>query len=224
MALPPRAEILGFMARVEAFEKTLEHFPGLTRDHLRALLREAALVMRAEEEGVEAVVQAETPRAPLTPSPPLRVEPSPPKAEPAVVPGTNERRMLRVFSDGAARGNPGPAGAGAVLMKEDGSVVAKCGKYLGVQTNNVAEYAALVLGLETALRLGANEVEVVADSELMIRQLSGAYRVKSPGLKPLFEQVTGLLARFRKHSARHVPRAQNTLADEMSNRAIDEKL
>lgn len=132
--------------------------------------------------------------------------------------------MLRVFSDGAARGNPGPAGAGAVLTKADGTVVAKVGRFLGVQTNNVAEYTALVLGLETALRLGANEVEVVADSELLVRQILGVYKVKNEGLKPLHQQVKALLARFAKSSVRHVPRAENKLADEMSNRAIDEKL
>ena len=132
--------------------------------------------------------------------------------------------MLRVFSDGAARGNPGPAGAGAVLQKADGTVVAKCGKFLGVQTNNFAEYSALLLGLETALRLGANEVEVVADSELMVRQLNGEYRVKNAGLKPLFESARRLLGRFERHRVRHVPREQNQLADEMSNRAIDERM
>lgn len=233
MALPSRAEILGFMARAEGLEKTLEHFPGVTREHLRALLREAAVLMRAEEEG--AVSQAspdEPPRAPLVAAPPP--SPAVPRPSPASAPTVETlseavtdaegRKFLRVFSDGAARGNPGPAGAGAVLTKEDGTVVAKCGKYLGAQTNNVAEYSALVIGLETALRLGANEVEVVADSELLVRQLQGAYKVKSPGLKPLFEKATRLLERFRKHTARHVPRAQNKLADEMSNRAIDERM
>jgi ribonuclease HI len=93
-----------------------------------------------------------------------------------------------------------------------------------VQTNNVAEYSALLIGLQTALRLGAREVEVVADSELLVRQLQGAYRVKAEGLKPLFQQAKDLLDRFESWSARHVPREQNKDADEMSNRAIDEKM
>ena len=230
--LPSRAEILGFIAKHEPLEQTLEHFPGLTREHLRALMREAALLMRAEELGAEASGPDLPPQRPLAPVPAPRApaaRPSP-SASPTVeelapvAEGAEGRKMLRVYSDGAARGNPGPAGAGAVLAKEDGTLVAKVGKFLGTATNNVAEYSALLVGLETALRLGANEVEVVADSELLVRQLTGQYKVKNAGLKPLFAQAQGLLGRFRKWTARHVPREQNKLADEMSNRAIDEKL
>ena len=90
-------------------------------------------------------------------------------------------RKLRVASDGAARGNPGPAGAGAVLFDADGRVLERLGKFLGRQTNNVAEYQGLLLGLRRAQELGAEELEVVADSELVIRQLSGAYQVRAPG-------------------------------------------
>ncbi|MBI5546965.1 MAG: ribonuclease HI family protein [Deltaproteobacteria bacterium] len=224
MPLPSRAEILGFIARHEPLEKTLEAFSGLTREHLRALLREAALLMRAEEEGVE----ASSPEAAAAPQPPIP-ETGPRRdtlveAQAAPLAAEGGRKRLLLFSDGAARGNPGPAGAGAVLTREDGTVVAKCGKYLGVQTNNVAEYTAVIIGLETALRLGANEVEVVADSELMVRQLTGAYRVKNAGLKPLYAKAKELLGRFLAAQVRHIPREQNKLADEMSNRAIDEKM
>src|SRR5690606_1765434 len=108
--------------------------------------------------------------------------------------------------------------------RPDGTVIAKLGKFLGDRTNNYAEYVGLILGLETALRLGATEVEVRADSELLIRQLQGTYKVKSELLRPLFEQTRTLLRRFRKVDLAHVRREENKLADEMSNRAIDERL
>jgi ribonuclease HI len=129
-----------------------------------------------------------------------------------------------VYSDGAARGNPGPAGAGAVLVDESGDVVAELGRFLGNQTNNVAEYEGLLLGLDRALELGATDLEVLADSQLVIRQLSGIYRVRNEGLRPLFERAKSLLARFRRVELRHIPREMNAAADEMSNRAIDERL
>ncbi len=239
MPLPSRAEILGFIAKHEPLAKTLEHFPGLTPEHLRALLREAALLMRAEEQGAEATGADMPPQRPLVPAPPpprpaeapqarpesrARAEPTVELLAPAAIEGASGRKKLLVYSDGAARGNPGPAGAGAVLTRVDGTVVSKVGKFLGTATNNVAEYTALLLGLEVALRVGAQEVEVVADSELLVRQLNGEYKVKSAGLKPLFAQAQALLAKFERWTARHVPREQNKLADEMSNRAIDERL
>jgi len=134
------------------------------------------------------------------------------------------QRKLRVASDGAARGNPGPAGAGAVVFDSDGRVLERLGKFLGRQTNNVAEYQGLLLGLRRAQELGAEELEVVADSELVIRQLSGAYQVRAPALRELHTEALALLKAFRKVKLVHVPRAENAEADEMSNRAIDEKL
>jgi len=131
---------------------------------------------------------------------------------------------LRVYSDGAARGNPGPAGAGAVLVDDSGNVVAELGRYLGDQTNNVAEYQGLLLGLRRALDLGAREIEVLADSQLVIRQLAGVYRVRNAGLRPLFDEAKKLLGRFHHVELRHIPREMNGAADEMSNRAIDENL
>ncbi len=131
---------------------------------------------------------------------------------------------LRVYSDGAARGNPGLSGAGAVLVEPNGQVVDRIGKFLGVQTNNYAEYMGLLLGLRRAQALGVNEVEVFADSELMIRQLGGRYQVKSPTLRPLYEEAVKLLNDFSRVKLVHVPREMNKAADEMSNRAIDERL
>ena len=132
-------------------------------------------------------------------------------------------KRVRVFSDGAARGNPGPAGAGVVLDPR-GRVLARVGKFLGKQTNNVAEYEGVILGLKSAKELGATEVEVRADSLLLIRQLEGAYQVKNAALKALHAKAKQLLRSFERVDLRHVPREENTLADEMSNRAIDERM
>ncbi len=225
MPLPSRAEVLAFMARHEPLEQTLAHFPGVTREHLRAVLREAALLLRAEEAQIPGAQPDPRPEPAHSP-PPHQAPPSAAKAPPApaaALPASRARR-LRLFSDGAARGNPGPAGAGSVLVKADGVVVARLGKFLGSQTNNVAEYQGLILGLEAALKLGAEEIEVRADSELMIRQLQGKYRVKNAGLKPLYDRARELLGHFAKADVAHVPREENREADEMSNRAIDERM
>ncbi len=131
---------------------------------------------------------------------------------------------LSVYSDGAARGNPGLSGAGAVLVEPSGQVVDKLGKFLGKQTNNYAEYMGLLLGLRRARELGAREVEVFADSELMIRQLGGRYQVKSPSLRPLYDEALKLLEGFSRTRLVHVPREMTKAADEMSNRAIDERM
>ena len=131
---------------------------------------------------------------------------------------------LRVYSDGAARGNPGLSGAGAVLVEPSGQVVDRLGKFLGVQTNNYAEYMGLLIGLRRARDLGVREIEVFADSELMIRQLGGRYQVKSATLRPLYEEAVKLLNDFSRVKLVHVPREMNKAADEMSNRAIDERM
>ena len=132
-------------------------------------------------------------------------------------------RYARVFSDGASRGNPGLAGAGAVILDETGRVVVRLKRFLGTQTNNVAEYEGALLGIRHAQELGVREIDVVADSQLMIRQLGGQYRVKNAGIRPLYESAMALLKGFERVRLIHVPREQNTLADEMSNRAIDER-
>jgi ribonuclease HI len=126
-----------------------------------------------------------------------------------------------VHVDGGARGNPGPAAVGAVVTDGDGSVLSEEGRYIGEATNNVAEYRAVLLGLELAGTLGATEVEVVNDSELVARQIQGRYRVKNPGLKPLYEETMSALRRFASWSVRNVPRAGNERADALVNEALD---
>jgi ribonuclease HI len=128
---------------------------------------------------------------------------------------------LTLNVDGASRGNPGPAAAG-VVIRAGGRLVEGFGQYLGRVTNNVAEYNALILGLERARELGAAKVRVFADSELMVRQLNGQYKVKNAGLQPLYGRARKLADGFASFAIRHVPRAQNAEADQMANRAIDE--
>jgi ribonuclease HI len=123
--------------------------------------------------------------------------------------------------DGGARGNPGPAAAGAVVSSPSGEVLAEAGEYIGEATNNVAEYRALLLGLSLARSVGASSVEVVNDSELVARQIGGQYKVKNPGLRPLYEQALKELRGFSQWSVRNVPRALNARADELVNAALD---
>ena len=126
-----------------------------------------------------------------------------------------------LYTDGAARGNPGPAGAGALICGDGGEAVAEVAEYLGKTTNNVAEYKALIFGLERAIELGASEVEILADSELMVRQVQGRYRVKHPNLKPLFTEAQALLKKIGTYSIKHIDREENIEADRLANLAID---
>jgi len=135
------------------------------------------------------------------------------------------RRMTttawHLFADGAARGNPGPAAYGFVLDDPEGRPRAAQGKALGVATNNVAEYKALIAGLECALEHGATALEVRMDSELVVRQMTGVYKVKNEGLKPLFEKARILSRRFETFRIAHVRREFNTRADAEANKALD---
>ncbi len=132
-----------------------------------------------------------------------------------------DRRLL-IHADGAARGNPGPAGAGAVLRDAaDGSLVAEVATYLGERTNNFAEWTAVELALEEALAHGATHVDLRLDSELVARQISGRYRVKHPDLKPIHARVMAMLGRLAGYTVGHVPRELNREADRLSNVAID---
>jgi len=127
---------------------------------------------------------------------------------------------VTIYTDGAARGNPGPAGAGAVLM-QDGKILKKCRKFLGTGTNNEAEYEAVILGLEEAKKLGATDVEFFVDSELLQRQVIGIYKVKAKNLRPLFEKIFKLKISFASFKISHIRREKNKIADLLANEAID---
>jgi ribonuclease HI len=126
-----------------------------------------------------------------------------------------------LYADGGSRGNPGPAASGAVLYDESGTVLREIGTFLGVTTNNVAEWTGLLEGLRAALALGVERLAVRLDSELVVKQLSGAYRVKHPGLIPLHAEAKQLLRRFADVDIRHVRRAENAAADALVNQVLD---
>jgi ribonuclease HI len=128
---------------------------------------------------------------------------------------------LVVHVDGGARGNPGPAAAAAVLSTADGEVVDEAHEVLGVATNNAAEYRGLLLGLARARDLGADEVEIVNDSELVAKQVNGVYKVKHPDMRPLHAQAVEALRGFDRWTVRSVPRAENAAADALVNQALD---
>jgi len=126
-----------------------------------------------------------------------------------------------VHVDGGSRGNPGPAAAGAVVSSPDGDVLDEATEYLGTATNNVAEYRGLLLGLARAKALGATEVDVVNDSELIAKQVNGDYKVKHAAMRPLYLEAIEMLRAFDAWSIRSVPRAQNADADALVNQALD---
>ena len=128
----------------------------------------------------------------------------------------------RIHIDGAARGNPGPAGVGILIFGPDGQVTERVHRSIGEATNNVAEYRALLLALERAQELGYPEIEVFSDSELLVRQLQGRYQVKHPVLRELFATARQRIESLRRFRIQHVPREQNAEADSLANRAIDE--
>jgi ribonuclease HI len=128
---------------------------------------------------------------------------------------------LLVNVDGGARGNPGPAAAACVIRTAEGDVLLEDSQLLGVATNNVAEYRALLLGLARARELGADEVEIIGDSELIAKQVQGIYKVKHPAMRPLHVDAMDALRGFRAWSIRTVPRAENADADALVNAALD---
>jgi ribonuclease HI len=135
----------------------------------------------------------------------------------------NQYAKLIVYSDGGARGNPGPAGLGVYICTPDDTPVERRFKYLGETTNNIAEYLGAFLGLERAIALGATEIELRADSKLVIEQLKGNYKVKNPRLKEIHSQITALISQTSATiTFRHIPREKNKEADRLSNIAMDQ--
>lgn len=135
-----------------------------------------------------------------------------------------EGKTINLYTDGACRGNPGDGGAGVVLFDEDGRVVATAKKFLGICTNNEAEYGALILGLKEALKSKHKNIRIFLDSELLVRQINGVYRVKNSRLKELMKDVRKYLSMFDGYTVGHVPRSGNKMADRLANEAIDDEV
>jgi ribonuclease HI len=146
-------------------------------------------------------------------------EDRPTLAKPAAKPN---KRALVAHIDGGARGNPGPAGYGVVLADESGHIVAQLSRYLGRQTNNFAEYSALIAALEYALQRGVRVLRVFSDSELLVRQIKGIYKVRNEGLRPLYDRAQELMLKLEDFRITHVRREQNREADRLANKAMDE--
>lgn len=139
------------------------------------------------------------------------------------LPLDREPAEATLFADGGSRGNPGPAASGAVLLDPGGELLEERGLYLGVATNNLAEWNGLIIGLEAAAERGIRRLAVRLDSELVVKQLRGEYRVKHEALQPLYRHAKTLLRRFESVDVRHVPRKQNVLADRLVNRVLDQE-
>jgi len=129
--------------------------------------------------------------------------------------------IIEIFADGGSRGNPGPAGIGAVLLDDKGKLVSEVSKYIGTATNNTAEYLAVIYALHEAIYKGARTVVVNVDSQLIARQIKGEYRVKDQNLKKFCDIILDLFRGFDKVEIREVPREKNKAADDLVNRAID---
>jgi len=128
---------------------------------------------------------------------------------------------VTIYIDGGSRGNPGQAGAGVVIAGADGAALYEAGLYIGKATNNVAEYHALVAALEAAAKLGVGEIDLYSDSQLLVRQMLGEYRVKNTGLRPYYQQASALASKFDRCDFHHVRREENTKADSLANLAMD---
>jgi ribonuclease HI len=133
------------------------------------------------------------------------------------------KETITIRFDGGSRGNPGPAGIGVVLLAQDKTPLVTLGRFIGRATNNVAEYKALIAGLEEAKKLGAKKVLVCGDSELIVRQMNGEYRVKNADLRPLYEEAQDLISEFDEARIEHNYREDNSLADKLANLAMDRK-
>ncbi len=150
---------------------------------------------------------------------------SPSPAQPSLFPAPASKpataKWISAHCDGGARGNPGPAGFGALIQDADGAVLAELSEFLGIQTNNFAEYSGLLASLDFALTHGHRRLRVVSDSELMVKQIQGKYQVKSPILRPLFDQAKKKIAQMEAFEITHALRHKNKDADRLANQAMD---
>ena len=193
-APPSEENVLRYLAQTLSVAKTLQRFSSLNAKGLQEILLRSA--QRAAEK----------------------------KATSRVLPTQKEILEFHIQADGASRGNPGKAGVGAVISDAQGRTVKELKCFLGMATNNVAEYRAVILALEKALELGGGRVTVYLDSELVVRQLQGEYRVREAHLQTLHRRALEILSRFSKYTIHYVPREENRRADQLANEAIDQKI
>lgn len=201
-------------AIVQALAKKLpdrvlqDYFQDLSPQQVRNILHEAVAVLTPPEE--------------------VKSRPSPQKTlwqgKGKDWQGKLKGKTLHLYTDGASRGNPGEAGAGVAILDDEGNELVVAGQHLGQCTNNEAEYRALLLGLAKCRELGQGRIKIHLDSELIVKQIQGAYRVKHPNLKPLFEEAMQSLSGFASYSITHVNREKNSRADQLANQAIDDHL
>ena len=191
---PSEESVLRHLSQTLSVSKTLKRFPSLKAKDLQKMLLRSAQQAEGKKDLVE------------------------------IPPGRKGLPEFFIQADGASRGNPGEAGVGAVISDARGRTVKELKRFLGMATNNVAEYRAVILALEKALDFGAGSVTVYLDSELVVRQLRGEYRVREAHLKTLHRQALEILNRFSKYNIHHVPREENRRADQLANEAIDQKI
>jgi ribonuclease HI len=192
---PPSDEsVLRHLAQTLSVTKTFKRFPSLTAKDLQEIFSRSAERARVNVKSL------------------------------AAPPGQKEFPEFLIHCDGASRGNPGEAGAGAVISDSRGRTLKELKSFLGLTSNNVAEYQALILALEKALELGARSAMVFLDSELVVRQIRGEYRVREPHLKPLYHKALELLNQFSQYSILYIPREENRRADQLANEAIDQRM
>jgi ribonuclease HI len=205
-----KSEALMLLAKTLSVRAVMKEHPEVGKEGLRALLLEAA----------RAVGEGELPAAGRQPV----VEASRPGQEGFLFAPAEEARSLRIFTDGASRGNPGEAGIGVLIEDSSGNRLKEVRRYLGKATNNQAEYTALLVGLQACREMGAEDISVFADSELLVKQMKGEYKVKHPLLLPLYTEAKTLVSGLRKFRITHIPRAKNAHADALANEAIDKKI
>lgn len=196
---PDVRELIRFIADNESLAVTSDEFPELAEERIRAMLRELAAGQNGQHPAESRRVAIEDP-------------------------GRDAQLKLEIFTDGASRGNPGPAGAGWVIRGADADVLQQGNVFLGKRTNNEAEYEAVIHSLNAARALGATDVALRSDSELLVRQINGRYRVKDAKIARLHQSARDIIQHFRRFDVRHIPREQNAEADAQANRAIDDAL
>ena len=210
-------EAFAFMTRVAAIAEQMNHHPRWENEwnvvQIWLITHEAASTVtdkdRALAEAIDGLLKEGIPVEEWSAAP----------HDPARAP-----QHIKLYSDGGSRGNPGPSAAGYVLLDMDDKILADEGVYLGVTTNNQAEYTALKLGLKAALKLGAREVDCYLDSLLVVNQMRGIFKIKNRDLWPVHGAIKDLVGRFKHVHFTHVPREHNKLADAAVNRALDEHL